>query len=42
MKNRTDMAVEQMQADFQYDVDRIIHGMHFKKIKVDSALAKKN
>ncbi|MDE7106199.1 MAG: GPR endopeptidase [Anaeroplasmataceae bacterium] len=41
MKNRTDMAVEQMQADFRYDVDRIIHGMHFKKIKVDSALAKK-
>ena len=41
MKNRTDMAVEQMQADFKYDVDRIIHGMHFKKIKVDEALAKK-
>lgn len=41
MKNRTDMAVENMQANFQYDVDRIIHGMHFKKIKVNKTLAKK-
>lgn len=35
------MAVEQMQTGFQYDVDRIIQGMHFKKIKVNQALAKK-
>ena len=41
MKNRTDMAVENMQANFQYDVDRIIHGMHFKKIKFNKTLAKK-
>ncbi len=41
MKNRTDMAVENMQMDFSYDVDRIIHGMHFKKIKVDEKLSKK-
>lgn len=41
MKNRTDMAVEQIQEGFQYDVNRIIHGMHFKKIKVDPVLAKK-
>lgn len=41
MKNRTDMAVENIQANFQYDVDRIIHGMHFKKIKVNKTLAKK-
>ena len=41
MKNRTDMAVENVQANFQYDVDRIIHGMHFKKIKVNKTLAKK-
>lgn len=41
MKNRTDMAVENMQADFHYDVDRIISGMHFKKIKVDHSLSKK-
>lgn len=41
MKNRTDMAVENMQTNFKYDVDRIIHGMHFKKIKVNRALAKK-
>ena len=27
--------------DFQYDVDRIIQGMNFKKITVDAALAKK-
>lgn len=41
MKNRTDMAVENMQTNFKYDVDRIIQGMHFKKIKVNRALAKK-
>lgn len=41
MKNRTDMAVENMQPDFQYDVDRVIAGMHFKKIKVDQTLSKK-
>ena len=41
MNQRTDMAVENMQADFQYDVDRIIQGMNFKKITVDAALAKK-
>ncbi|MDE7264110.1 MAG: GPR endopeptidase [Anaeroplasmataceae bacterium] len=41
MKNRTDMAVEQMNPDFKYDVDRIIEGMHFKKIKVDSELSKR-
>lgn len=41
MKNRTDMAVENMQANFQYDVDRIISGMHFKKINVDQELSKK-
>ncbi|MDE7161194.1 MAG: GPR endopeptidase [Anaeroplasmataceae bacterium] len=41
MKNRTDMAVESMQVDFKFDVDRIIAGMHFKKIKVDHALSKK-
>lgn len=41
MKNRTDMAVENMQTNFKYDVDRIIQGMHFKKIKVNKVLAKK-
>lgn len=41
MKNRTDMAVENMQMNFKYDVDRIIQGMHFKKIKVNKVLAKK-
>ena len=41
MKNRTDMAVENMKSDFKYDVDRIIHGMNFKKITVDKDLAKR-
>ncbi len=41
MKYRTDMAVENMESDFKFDVDRIIHGMHFKKIKVNEALSKK-
>lgn len=35
------MAVENMQPNFTYDVDRIINGMNFKKINVDAALAKK-
>lgn len=41
MKNRTDMAVENLQANFQYDVDRIISGMHLKKINVNQELSKK-
>lgn len=41
MNKRTDMAVENMQPNFTYDVDRIINGMNFKKINVDAVLAKK-
>lgn len=41
MNSRTDMAVENMQSDFKYDVHRTINGMDFKKITVDKALAKK-
>lgn len=41
VNQRTDMAVENMDMGFQYDVDRIIHGMNFKKIKVNEALGKK-
>lgn len=41
MNKRTDMAVENMQPDFKFDVDRIINGMNFKKIKVDESLSKK-
>lgn len=41
MNKRTDMAVENMQPNFTYDVDRIINGMNFKKINVDATLAKK-
>ncbi len=41
LNKRTDMAVENMDPNFKYDVDRIIQGMNFKKITVDSALAKK-
>lgn len=40
MKNRTDMAIEQLESDFKYDVDRIINGMHFKKIRIDKELSK--
>lgn len=41
MNKRTDMAVENMESDFKYDVDKIINGMIFKKITVDEKLAKK-
>lgn len=41
MNYRTDMAVENMESDFKYDVNRIINGMNLKKIKVDLNLAKK-
>lgn len=41
MNKRTDMAVENMQPNFTYDVDRVINGMNFKKINVDAVLAKK-
>lgn len=32
LNKRTDMAVENMETNFKYDVDRIIQGMNFKKI----------
>lgn len=41
LNKRTDMAVENMQTGFKYDVDRVINGMIFKKINVDEKLAKK-
>ncbi len=41
MKNRTDMAVEQLNNDFKYDVNRNINGINFKKIKINKALANK-
>ncbi len=41
LNKRTDMAVENMEPDFVYDVDRVIQGMHFKKITVNEALGKK-
>ena len=39
MNYRTDMAVENMESDFKYDVNRIINGMNLKKIKVDLNLS---
>lgn len=35
------MAVENMASDFSYDVNRIIHGMNLRKLKVDASLGKK-
>ncbi len=40
-KGRTDMAVEDIGADFSFDVDRKISGMIFKKCKVDKKLSQK-
>lgn len=41
MKNRTDMAVEQLNNDFKYDVNRIINGIIFKKININRSLSNK-
>ncbi len=41
MKNRTDMAIEQLNNGFKYDVDRMINGINFKKIKIDKSLSNK-
>ena len=40
-KGRTDLAVESLQQEFKYDVDRIINGMNLKKCFIDSKLSKK-
>ncbi len=40
-KGRTDMAVEDMEVGFVYDVDRKINGMVFKKCNVDKKLSHK-
>lgn len=41
IKGRTDLAVEELEKEFKYDVDRIIHGMNLKKCYIDSKLSKK-
>ena len=42
MKNgRTDLAVEVMETDFKYEIDRIISGMNLKKCLVDKNLSSK-
>lgn len=40
-KSRTDMAVEDMNLGFAYDIDKEIKGMIFKKLTVDEKLSKK-
>jgi spore protease len=40
-KSRTDIAVEDMNLGFAYDIDREIKGMIFKKLTVDEELSKK-
>lgn len=40
-KGRTDMAIENMETGFIYDVDRKINGMIFKKCNVDKKLSNK-
>ena len=40
-KSRTDLAVEDMNLGFSYDIDKEIKGMIFKKLTVDKELSKK-
>ena len=40
-KFRTDIAVEDMNLGFVYDIDKQINGMVFKKLNVDETLSKK-
>ena len=39
--SRTDLAVEDMNIGFSYDIDKTIKGMVFKKLTVDEDLSKK-
>lgn len=41
MGGRTDLAVESMELEFKYDVDRVISGMIFRKLNVDKELGVK-
>lgn len=40
-KGRTDLALEDMEADFEFEIDRRINGMYLKKCRVDKSLSKK-
>lgn len=40
-KGRTDLAVEDMELDYAFEIDKRIKGMYLKKCKVDSKLSKK-
>lgn len=40
-KGRTDIAVEDMELDFEYEIDKKIKGMYLKKCKVDKKISKK-
>ena len=40
-KSRTDLAVEDMNLGFSYDIDKEIKGMIFKKLTIDKELSKK-
>lgn len=41
MAGRTDMAVESINLDFKYDINKEIEGMEIRKLTVDDALSKK-
>ena len=41
MAGRTDMAVESMELDFKYDIQRVIEGMEFRKLTVYDKLSDK-
>ena len=41
LKARTDLALEDMEISYVYDIDTIIDGMEFKKCNVDNELSKK-
>lgn len=41
MNKRTDMAVETVDENFEFEINRIVDGMNLRKINVDSVLSKK-
>lgn len=40
-KGRTDIAIDNIDINYKYDVDKVIDGIEFKKLNVDDKLAKK-
>ena len=39
MSKRTDMAVEAVELDYEYDVDKVVNGLEYKKLTIDEELS---